>query len=577
MTANGIQSFNFARVNDPISGLPGHQNRQFSANSYLKTGIEGELFGGDFTWGANYGYSRSVQRVYNLNNISAEKSAAALDAVINPANGRIVCQISLTPFASRFPDCEPLNPFGPTSISKSAWAFVTDDTRYTLANLMHDANLQVAGSPFSLWAGPVRFAVTGEYRWLSLRNISNAEPANKPDCTGLRIVGVNCLPTTPLYSSNSTASMYATQNVKEVSGEMLLPLLKDVPFFQSLELNVAGRYTDYSTSGSVETWKLGGTWQVNDELRFRASKSKDIRAPTLQDLFAPQSAGVGGFTDLHTNISNALVTYTQGNPTLVPEVAKTNTVGMVYQPNWLPRFSLTVDYYEIQMQNAITNQGPSANNQRECEDSGGVSPLCSTLERPLPFSNHTPANFPTRGLSTGVNAQKQWTRGFDMEVNYRFDVADVVSSIPGELRLRALVAYQPLLKTQTIVSLPPTEASGIAGFSKLRVNMNVNYTLGALSISVTDRFQTHQWQSDPRINTDLRPIIKSAHYFDATISYEMSVRGHQFTPFVTIENLLDRQPPITGITGPTSGLRYPTAAGFDIVGRYFTGGIRARF
>jgi outer membrane receptor protein involved in Fe transport len=388
---------------------------------------------------------------------------------------------------------------------------------------------------------------------------------------------VNCLPTTPLYSSNSTASMYATQNVKEVSGEILVPLLKDVPFFQSLDVNVAGRYTDYSTSGSVETWKVGLSWEVNDELRLRASRSRDIRAPTLLDLFAPQSAGVGGFTDLHTNISNALVTYSQGNPALVPEIGKTNTVGLVYQPNWLARFSLAIDYFEIQMSNAITTQGPSANNQRECEDSNGASPLCATLERPLPFSNHTPANFPTRGLSTGVNAQRQWTRGFDIEANYRFDIADVISSIPGNIRLRTLVAYQPLLKTQTIVTIAPSEAAGVNGLSKLRVNTTVNYTLNGLSVTLTDRFQTHQAQSDPRINYDLRPMIKASHYFDLTLSYEASYRGHQFTPFFTIENLFDRQPPITGNSGSASGLRYPTAAGFDIMGRYFTGGIRAKF
>jgi iron complex outermembrane receptor protein len=371
--------------------------------------------------------------------------------------------------------------------------------------------------------------------------------------------------------------MYASQNVKEAAAEVLIPLLSDVPFFQSLELNLAGRYTDYSTSGSVETWKIGGTWQVNDELRFRATRSKDIRAPTLQDLFAPQSAGVGGFTDLHTGISSAIVTYSQGNPTLTPEIGKTTTVGLVYQPNWLPRFSIAVDYFDIQMKNAITTQGPSAQNQIECEDSGGISPLCGTLIRPLPFSDRSAANFPLRGLSTGVNAQKQWTRGFDVEVNYRFDVADVISSVPGSVSIRSLAAYQPLLKTQTIVRVRPTEAAGVAGFSKLRLNTNLNYTHDGLSISLTHRWQSHQWQSDPRVNFDNRPFIKAANYFDASISYAMKVAGHDVVPFLTVENLFNRKPPVSGTNGNAAGLFYPTVSGFDVMGRYYTGGIRARF
>jgi outer membrane receptor protein involved in Fe transport len=372
--------------------------------------------------------------------------------------------------------------------------------------------------------------------------------------------------------------MYAENNVKEIAGEVLIPLLSDVPLFQSFELNLAGRVTDYSTSGRVETWKVGGNWQVTEEFRVRATASRDIRAPTLVDLFAPLALRPLGFNDLHTNTARTINMYSQGNAQLAPEVARTNTVGFVYQPNWLSRFSLAVDYYEIDIANGITNQtATNVNVQRECLDSGGASPLCALFERPLPFSNRTPDNFPTRVFSQGVNASRNWTRGWDVEANYNFDLADVFAGVPGNLRFRGLVAYQPLLKSQSIPTIRPSEAAGNAGNSKLRVNLNFDYTAGGLSVNVTHRWQSRQFPSDPRINFDTRAIIPAYNYTDLSISYRTEVDGHEVRPFLTIENLFNKRPPINGGDNSVPGLFFPTPAGFDVMGRYFTVGIRGRF
>ena len=549
----------------------------FTTNIFVKTGLEGRVFD-MFDWNANYSYSRSTQRVINLNNQRTEKVAAAVDAVVDPRTGRIVCQVSLTPFASLYPGCEPVNVFGPTAISQGAYDWFTDDTQYTLANLMHDVNFSVAGSPVELWAGPLTVAVSGEYRWLSLRNISNAEPAIPPDCTGLRIIGSNCLPTSAPFLNDSTSSMYAEQNVKEIAGELLIPLIRDVPLIQSFEVNLAGRYTDYSTSGTVETWKAGGTWQVTDEFKVRGTMSRDIRAPTLLDMFGPTSSRPLGFSDLHTNTVRTMNQFTTGNPNLVPEVARTNTVGIVYQPNWAPRLSLAIDYYEININNAITNVAANnANVQRECENSNGTSPFCTLFERPLPFSDRTPANFPTRTYTQNLNAARSWTRGWDIEANYRLQLADWFENVPGDLAVRALVAYQPLLKSQSIKSLPPTEQAGIGGNSKVRVNLNLNYTLGGFSLSVAERWQSHQWFSDPRTNFDLRGTIPAYAYTDISLSYRTEVGGHEVAPFLTVENLFNKRPPVAGGGNSVPGLFYPSVGGFDVIGRSFTIGLRGRF
>jgi outer membrane cobalamin receptor len=91
-------------------------------------------------------------------------------------------------------------------------------------------------------------------------------------------------------------------SVWETALEVDAPLLKDLPRVQSLDLNSAARYTDYDTSGTVWTWKLGGEWHVNDDLSLRATRSRDIRAPNLNDLFSPALVNPAGVTDAHTGI-----------------------------------------------------------------------------------------------------------------------------------------------------------------------------------------------------------------------------------------------------------------------------------
>lgn len=580
MTATNTPSIRIGRLQSREDGLPGRVNNVFFRSVFVMAGLNGKVFG-NFDWGLNYTYSENVNHVTNQNNTFTPRFAAAVDAVRDPATGRVVCQVSLTPYANLFPGCEPLNVFGPTAPSKSAYDWITSDTDFKLYNRMNDVNFSVSGSPFDLWAGPVRVALSGEYRWLTLDNRSSVEGAVPPDCTGIRDT-VNCSASTPAWQHDVSASAYAKQNVKEIAGEVLIPLLKDVPLVRSLELNLAGRYTDYSTSGSVETWKIGGTWEIFPGLRVRATRSRDIRAPTLQDLYQPVRISVTGFTDLHTNISQPVSVISQGNANLVPEVAMTTTIGAVFQPDFLPGFSLAIDYYNIQIDNAIiAASGFDTSIQRECEVSNGTSPLCDLLVRPNPFSDRSAANFPTRVLSQNVNASKQWTKGVDVEANYGFDLSSISADVPGKLNIRALLSYQPTLKRQTLPSLPAQQSAGIVGnptglpgISKVRATLNLDYTSGGLNVLVSERWQSKQQPSDRSVNVDLRPDIPAYAYTDVSLNYKLKVGGTTLNPFLTVENLFNKKPPIIGGQNNVPGLYFPTGTGFDVIGRYFTIGIR---
>ena len=128
----------------------------------------------------------------------------------------------------------------------------------------------------------------------------------------------------------------AKQKVSEGAIEIDLPLLKDFFLARSLNVNGAARYTHYNTSGNVTTWKVGLDWHLTDDLRIRATRSRDIRAPNLNDLYAPININPSGFNDLHTGITATVPVQSSGNPNLQPEVAQTFTVGTVYRPIWLP-------------------------------------------------------------------------------------------------------------------------------------------------------------------------------------------------------------------------------------------------
>lgn len=579
MTANNVPVIVLATITAP-ENYPQPQSEVWTKNRYIKTGLDGSAFDNRLHWNLNYGFSRSTQRSQRNGLLENQKIAAALDAVVDPATRNIVCAVSLTPNASQFPGCMPFNPFGPSASSRETFAWATGTPVATLTNDMHDVNLSLNGSPFSLWAGPVEVALNAEYRSLSLTNDSNTEPSFRPDCSSLR-PSPNCTATKLRFVDGTSASMSAKQNVMEVGGEILVPLLRDQSFFKSLDLNLAGRYTDYSTSGVVYSWKAGLSWALNDDLRLRGTLSRDIRAPTLQDLFAPATVSIVAINDLHTGQTVSGVTQiSSGNANLTPEIANTKTLGLIYQPGWLPRFSIAIDYYDIQLKNAITTSGPGLDFQRECEVSNGASPYCSALVRPLAFSDRSPANVPTGAFVRNLNAAKQWTRGVDVEINYMFDLADVASSIPGSLSIRTLASYQPVLKTKVGATIPSTNAAGIAGaaavagVSKLRVNLGLNYTVDRFSTAVSVRWQSKQQPTDRNVSVDLRDDIPAYAYTDISWSYRANVGGHEVTPFLTVENLFNKAPPIVGYLSSQPGTGFPTPTGFDVLGRAFTAGVK---
>jgi outer membrane receptor protein involved in Fe transport len=430
------------------------------------------------------------------------------------------------------------------------------------------------GTVFNMPAGPVVGAVGAEFRTQSLTMASNADPAVPLVTTGLRGFPAGA----GRFGNTNQGAADGEQDVKEVFGEVQVPLLRDLPLIQSLDFNGAFRATDYSTSGQVETWKAGFSYQPIADLRLRATQSRDIRAPTLYELFAGAALSAGTFSDIHTNTTGVATTNSSGNPDLVPEIGKTSTIGFVYQPGWFSGFTASVDYYNIEIEGAITRRSNTQINQ-DCEDSGGTSPACALLVRPFPFSDRSPANYLQRVNVAPLNVARTYTHGLDIDAGYRFPLANLFEVSDAVITLRALANYAPSYKQRETATAVVQQQAGVNAFNlvKLRTTLSVNYEDGPLSVNLQQR-RIGKLVRDNRANqVFLDNEIDAVYYYNLAVSYKFDVMQRNLEAFVNVNNLLDEQPPLLPFTNQP-GLIYPTNQSlYDVVGRYYTAGLRFRF
>ncbi|MDB5461479.1 MAG: TonB-denpendent receptor [Caulobacteraceae bacterium] len=576
LTATNTASFNLSSFPRDLE-LDSVQN-QLSDNTSVTAGLTGKFSG--YKWAASYSHGQSIFRQSLTNNINVPNFLAALDAVKDPS-GNTVCRVTITN-PGLYPGCAPIDMFGAGNESAAAKAFIYQTTQFQVMNTMDDFVASLSGSPFQDWAGPVSIALNAEYRTQGLKETTNANPLAAPSTTGIRFG------TAPgsIYAYATVAGTNASNNVKEVSAETVVPLLSEQPWAKSLDISGAVRYTDYSSSGGATTWKIGLDYRPVSDLRFRATESQDIRAPTLFDLNAGQSTIVQNLNDPHTGVNRVVTIITLGNPKLVPEVARTTTAGVVYSPSWLPRFRMSVDYYDISINNAITLlAGNNAAVLSECEQTGGTSPICSLIVRPLPYSNTSAANFPTTVYQKSLNIAKNQTHGVDVEASYNVVLADVQKSLTGDLNFRVLYSYQPVLYTQNFPGAPVTNLAGaasqagLAGLATDRVTFMLGYGAGPFQLDWQTRYSGPEKRSGVPGQIFANPPLPSYSTSDLNLGYRLKLEGHVVNLFFNVQNVFDAKPRLSpNLTyAGIPGFGNPVDTGDDGIGRYFTAGLRFRY
>ncbi|MCR5877394.1 TonB-dependent siderophore receptor [Phenylobacterium sp. J367] len=564
--APGATTFTMGRLNYDLHEPGDHHQTEIGYHRRQKRYLVGAE--GDFLetgkWNAYYQRGDSDVWYTYSNMLIPAYYDLAVDAIANPAVGGVagvaagapICRSTLTNPTN---GCVPVNIFGINAPSQESIAYLTGVTKgFAPARQDIDIKQEVWAidgqiEPFSTWAGPVSVAAGFEYRKEGYTAV--VDEASKQR----------------LWFGGGFTPSAGDFTVKEFFGETIVPLLADVPFIQRLEFNGAARRTDYSTSGKVTTWKAGLAWEVYDDLRFRGTLSRDIRAPNLLELFNGGVATVGQTRDPtqagSPNVSTRQIT--GGNPNLTPEIAKTRTFGAVFRPSFVPGLSASVDYYKISVKDAIT----TVSTQQIVDQCFGVgvpvnAAACASIVRANP-NNLIDATIYTGG----INAQKQVVEGVDYELSYRAPIETLGVPLPGQIDLRALGSQR--LTSETILAGALTDILGTpADGPEWRWLFSASYLQGPSRTTATVRYfgsgVINNWPMGHPQSVNVNRFGEVA-YLELAQNYDVYIDDRKVTFFGVVENVFDRDPP------RVPGQTYGASSLHDLLGRSYRVGARFAF
>jgi outer membrane receptor protein involved in Fe transport len=530
-------------------------------------GLQGK-FGDGWSWDVHYQQGRTAFRLDYINQLSLERVHRAVDAVVGP-NGNVVCQSALANPAA-YGNCVPLNPFGVGAPSQAALDYIHTGSQPWNYNIMRQrsAGANINGEPFSSWAGPVAIGAGVEYRELEGEILSDLVSHTVPDYAGIRGLPAAYVNRVGGWSTSNVLPTRGEYDVKEAYVEGLVPLAKDVAFAQSLDLNAAVRYTDYSQSGSVETWKVGLTWRPFDELLLRGTRSRDIRAPGIGDLYTRDSQGPNSLVIdrvLPNAPSVSVPIILAGNPALTPEEADTTTFGLTYQPAWLSGFGASLDYYDIRITDAL--QAATAQDVIDrCAQ--GQQVYCENLLR----SGTTLVAIRQRTM----NLSEARTKGVDLDFSYRTLLAGMNTSF-------RLIGTRLLEQSTTVPSataLVHSDRLGDMGlgYAKWMVNAIANVDLDALGLNVNVRYIGSGKYNATYLPGDIDPRfaeVSSRVTVDVGARYRLENSPGTPELYFNVANLFDRDPPLIPSSALVGGQTNVTL--YDTIGRFYTAGVRFQF
>lgn len=528
-----------ARFNTDFGGRIGSSRRE----TYRVVGGVKGTFNEDWKYEVALNYGRFDATTNSKNNLylfdlngNPDGFNIAVDAVIAPvgftgtnfvtnaAGQKVICRVNSV--TNTRPDCLPVNVFGQNQNSAEVLSSIHRDGQIIEHAEQFVASVNLGGDLsqlFELPGGPIGFALGAEYR--EEKGDVKIDELSASGGTFFNALSDFCPP------NDNTDLCPDKLTVKELYGEIVLPLVKDVPFFKELTVNGAARVSDYNNStGTVWAWNVQGVWAPVSDLRFRASYAASVRAPTQSDLFTAQfqnfafiadpcdtnnytpgsvrannclAAGVPTTVNAATSAicaptalplavgapwrnCNAFTTSlpfaSGGNPTLVAERGKSLTLGAVFTPSFIPGLSLTVDFYDIKVKNLIAALGAQTIVNLCYDNATGINnQFCATVNRD-----------PTTGLfndplvvSGGVNFAQQSTRGIDFDVSYRktFENGDRLSVRGIATRVMTLNNFvNPLFPQE------PNRQLSELGDPLWAANLNIGYDFGPVAISYSLRY-----------------------------------------------------------------------------------------
>jgi len=597
----------------------------------VATGLEGKLnWLNGLNWDVYYQYGKTTQDVLVTGNRVNRFFMYALDAVdeglatTGVANGKAVCRATLPgPANTTTPagfeqhwnqadaaGCVPLNILGQNTENPAAVAYAYRDATEFFKYAQHVAAFNLNGDVVDGWAGPIGVAVGGEYRFESGSTTHGKLPFN-------------------VSNTNSPFGndIKGTLSIIELYGETNLPLAEGLPFAHYAEINGAVRQTFQTNKDGISnnskdlnftTWKVSGIWDVTDWLRFRATRSRDVRAASFTDLYTnlpdvlpgPPAGGIPNWwldPGKPSAINDFATVKYPANFALDPEVGNTLTIGIVLQPKgFLNGFRLSVDYYKIDLKGAIgvltANEIAAA-----CFNTGSFCDKILAADG-TPFSSLSATDAKRKDAGTvirganniGVLEQSGW----DIELLYTVPLNNISESLPGRLTLRGMATTNDEMivdpnTTDTVAGVDyhnQTGGSAFSGFtapSKYILTGYATYDLGGFSITWDARYiptGIYDVRRNPSLPVaDLNSInyntVGARWYIGLNTSYRFDLAGgdQNAEVFFQVRNLFDKDPPnaasnVNGSSGYVAGNGGPTNPVFyDTLGARWRAGVRVAF
>jgi iron complex outermembrane receptor protein len=567
------QQFYVARANTDL------ESGRATATQILWRGVTG--LNGDFAFGER-NYSWEVAASYGTSSNTQVSPSYVFQNLVNALNatrnaqGQIVCAGTPVnaPIQTESSACAPLDIFGYHSPSVAAQQYITHLASAESFNTQRDLTAFIAGDLFKLPAGEWKASAGFENRRESAAFTPDA--FYTLDLGQARVTGIE--------------GSYITN---EAYLETLLPVfspMQDIPMLHRVELEAAARRVDNSLAGNATTYTYGARWSPIEDVQFRGNKTKSIRAPAITELFLPSASTfqfaqdpcdknfLGGGTDpaerakncaaagipvgFVSSVVNASVQgTTSGNTALQSEVAFSKTFGVVLRPRFIPKLSISVDYIDIALKDAIQTL-TLVNNLDACYDSTDYpnSPACSTFTRDP--TTHQITNFHAGFVNAGL---LEFT-GIQAALDYTFDLPWAL----GSLDTSAHYLDTQRLKSQVATASPNELAGSLGG-----ANPGPAKSKGSIDLLYANRGFSWDWQGlfigpmnlDNALVTGDQNYMTVGHWWLINSTLAMKFTPQLQARFI-VDNVFNKEPPFPALSGTGGNFANATTLYFSgIIGR----------
>jgi iron complex outermembrane receptor protein len=542
----------------------------------VKGGIRGDIT--DTTWS----YDAYIQEgsVTGSNtqsgNVNRDRfgQALLLDLAADPTGGTCVDPSN----NGSTTGCAPINIFGEGNISSAGAAFLQTAVSAVGEFDQTVAAIDFSGELFEISGGAIGAAFGFEHQ----AHAADFRPSQ--DLAAGTIAGFN--------GSPASGGSY---RVDSYYGELFLPLLRGMPFAEEVDLELAYRTSDYSTIGTVDSYKISGSWAFNDQIRLRAGFNTAVRAPNIGELFSPQGEGFPGSNDpcsdndgeagavsagvsaicSATGVpagaigsptlnlpSNQVRQLSGGNPLLTEEDAETLTVGVVVTPEMVEGLTFSIDYFNIEIEDAISAFGGGANNvlstcygDATTAGAGAGSPFCGAITRRADGTIDSVAVGQQNVASITLN-------GFDVLASYDTEL------FGGSMRFNYVATFTQENDFTPFAGGAVITCAGEFGndcgepVPEYKHRVTANWSRDNLTAQLLWRY-VGETTDDDENSVYFVETLDGENYFDVAMSYAVN---ENIAVNFGVDNLADTKPPILGDNQQQANT-YP--ATYDVFGRTY--------